>query len=397
MEAGGSEGIAMGMIPRHRIEIEFSSFVKALLFSREEKIDAFRHALEGYFGRNIIFFQSARGAFYSLLKALPQKTIVLPGYTCKVIPEAGLLAGKEIVYVDIDLHTFNVDVKDLKRKVCPQSVIVATHQFGIPCDVEEMADLAKRSDGVLIEDCAGAFGSRWKDQLVGTFGLAAIFSFEFTKVLSAGWGGFLLFNDEALREQVRELSEKELARPRKRFVARILLNVFLHKVITSPFLYPLFIRSFYRRYGFSMDRGEIAPEKTELHSSRLSPVEAALGLSNLNRVQRIIERRQEIARRYLSDLSGADGLGLPRLDPRCFPSLMRFPVRVLNQSKKTFYEGCLREGLDLGFSFNYSCTEACPNATLAAQQVVNLPLNSHLTEGEIDRIIHIVKRVSSSK
>jgi perosamine synthetase len=381
------------IIPRHRIEIEWPSLLEALFLSKRENVDTFKAKLVDFFGGKIIFLQSGRGAFYSLLLAMPQKTVLIPAYTCKVIPEAALLAGKEIVYIDIDLHTLNMDVKDLERKIRPQSVIVATHQFGIPCDMEAMAQQAKENECVIIEDCAGAFGSKIKGKRTGTFGLASIFSFEFTKVVSAGRGGFILFNDDPLYDQVRSVVEEELEKPSSRFMANMVLSLLLHKFLTKPLIYRIFINYFSRRFGLSKDRGEIVPEKDELYRYRLSPVEATLGLRNFERVEPIIQRRWEIALRYVKGLSGVEGLALPVFPRDSFCSLMRFPVRVTGQEKKEFFFKCLGRGLDLGFSFNYSCSDRCANSVVAAQQVVNLPLNSHLRDEEVDRVITIVKEV----
>ncbi len=383
----------MNIIPRHRIEIRFSSILFALLFSRAKKIIQFKVELERYFNHQVMFLQSARAALYYLLRAMPQETIIVPAYTCKVVPEAALLAGKKIIYVDIDIHTFNMDVNDLKVKMKPGSIIIATHQYGIPCEIDKIAELAKENHCILIEDCAAAFGSKIGGGLVGTFGSASIFSFEFTKVLSAGRGGFILFNDEDLFEKVRLLTQKELHKPSSLFMGKIMSILFLHKVLTLPLVYGFFIRVFYEKYGFSTDRGEIRPHMDALYRYALSSVEATIGLSNLKRVERIIRRRWEVADQYLNGLADVRGFGLPVFPPHSFCSWMRFPVRIIHQKRKEFYLKCLRKGLDLGFTYTYSCSDTCKHSTLAAQQVVNLPINSHLTDGEVNKIINIVKEI----
>jgi dTDP-4-amino-4,6-dideoxygalactose transaminase len=271
--------------------------------------------------------------------------------------------------------------------------VLATHQFGIPCEIEKTIELAKENHCVVIEDCAAAFGSRVMGKLVGAFGLASIFSFEFTKVLSAGRGGFILFNDEDLFEKVRLLTNKELNKPSPLFMGKIMSMLFLHKVLTIPFVYSFFIRVFYEKYGFSMDKGEISPRMDALYRHALSPIEATIGLSNLKRVERIIRRRWEVAGQYLNSLAEIKDFGLPVLPPDSFCSWMRFPVRVLHQDKRDFYLACLKRGLDLGFTYAYSCSEQCKNSELAARQVVNLPMNSNLTGGEVMKIIKVVKDV----
>ncbi len=381
------------MIPRHRIETEWCSLFRVLVLSRRRNVGQFKAELERYLGNRIILLQSGRAALYYLLRALPQKTVVVPAYTCRVVPEAILLAGKEIVYVDIDLGTFNMDLDDLKKKIEPKSILLATHQFGIPCDIGEISSLARKHDCVVLEDCAAAFGSQVEGKLVGTQGPASLFSFEFTKVLSAGRGGFILFNNEDLYDKVRHLTEKELCPPSLSFVGKIVLTLFFHKMVTVPFWYGLFIKAFYRRYGFSMDQGEICPSLDQLYQYTLSPLEATLGLFNLERVEKILQRRAEIAAHYLQSLEELDGLGLTVPPPHSFCSWMRFPVRILHQDKRDFYLACLERGLDLGFTYAYSCSDQCRNSQLAARQVVNLPMNSNLTEGEVIKIIKVVRDV----
>lgn len=383
----------MNIIPRHRIEIRFSSILFALLFSRAKKIIQFKGELERYFNHQVMLLQSARAALYYLLRAMPQETVIVPAYTCKVVPEAGLLAGKKIIYVDIDIHTFNMDVNDLKVKMKPDSIIIATHQYGIPCEIDKIAELAKENHCVLIEDCAAAFGSKIGGRLVGTFGLASIFSFEFTKVLSAGRGGFILFKEKALYEKMKLLFGKELHQPNPIFMAKIILLLFSHKIVTLPVVYNFFIRTFYRKFGFSMDQGEIRPYKDELYRYSLSSFEATIGLLNLKRIDDIIQRRWEVAHQYLQGLKETKGLGLPLLPRHSFCSFMRFPVRILSRNRDGFYLRCLEKGLDLGFTYIYSCSKECRNSLLTASQVVNLPMNSHLTDVEVSKIINTMKEI----
>jgi dTDP-4-amino-4,6-dideoxygalactose transaminase len=104
----------MKIIPRHRIEIRFASILFALLFSRGKKVIQFKRELERYFNHQVMFLQSGRAALYFLLRALPEEFVIIPAFTCKVVAEAALLAGKKIIYVDIDIQTFNMDINDFR-------------------------------------------------------------------------------------------------------------------------------------------------------------------------------------------------------------------------------------------------------------------------------------------
>jgi dTDP-4-amino-4,6-dideoxygalactose transaminase len=174
-------------------------------------------------------------------------------------------------------------------------------------------------------------------------------------------------------------------------MGKIILILVLHKIVTLPMVYDLFIKIFYRKVGLSMDQGDIHPHKDELYGNCLSPIEATLGLLSLKRVENIIRRRGEIGQQYLQGLREVKGLGLPVLPPHTSCSWMRFPIRILNQERNEFYLRCLRKGLDLGFTYTYSCSEECPKSLLAASQVTNLPMNSSLTDSEVMKIIRTTK------
>lgn len=380
----------MSTIPRHRVEVTAGAVVRSL-FARNAVVEELRAALEHHFGGRVVFFASARSALFHLLKALPHPTVMMPAYTCKVVPEAALIAGKRIVYVDVGLDDFNMSLADLERKMVPGSVVLATHQFGLAADMGAVSGLAGRNRCTVVEDIAAAMGTRLGGRLAGTFGAAAVGSFENTKVVAAGRGGFAVVHDAELYDRLTRVIEDEPpARPPLSALSNAAM-LGLYKIVAAPWVYTAFIRSYVRRRGVTGDSGAITPVRDRLYSSRLLPSQASMAFDNLRRIEGIISRRLDIAARYAAGLADLPGLHLPTLRPDTRPSLMRYPVRVDGLPKAAFHERCLARGLDLGFTYNYSCDPGCPDAVRAAKEVVNLPIYGSLREAEVGRVIRAVR------
>ena len=113
-----------------------------------------------------------RMAFYLMLKALDLPAgseIILPALTFWVIPELARVAGLRPVFADIDPATFTLDPGSFERAIGPHTrVVVPTHLFGLPCDMDAIMAIAERHQIAVIEDCAHALGATYKGQPVGT-------------------------------------------------------------------------------------------------------------------------------------------------------------------------------------------------------------------------------------
>lgn len=119
-----------------------------------------------------------------------------------------LFAGATPVFVDIDPLTYNISPNELKNaiKKHPEAkAVLVVHLFGLPADMFEIMDLAKKHNLIVLEDCAQAHGAMYRGQKVGTFGKAAAFSFYPSKNMTTGEGGIVITDDPAIDEQVRIL------------------------------------------------------------------------------------------------------------------------------------------------------------------------------------------------
>ncbi len=125
--------------------------------------------------------------------------IIMPSFTFVSTAGAFALRGAVPVFVDIDPHTFNLDLQSAKAAISPKTkAIMLVHYGGVGCDMDGFVALCKEQNIVLLEDAAQAIGATWDGKPLGTFGAMSGFSFHHTKNITCGEGGALLVNDPAL-------------------------------------------------------------------------------------------------------------------------------------------------------------------------------------------------------
>jgi dTDP-4-amino-4,6-dideoxygalactose transaminase len=149
-------------------------------------------------------------ALYIALLALDIKQgdeVIVPAFTYVATAEAVTQAHAIPVFADIDLNTFNIDVKDIEKKITNKTkVIIIVHLYGQACDMDAIMALAKKHNLKVIEDTAQAFGTTYKNQSVGCIADIGTYSFYPTKNLScAGDGGMMTTNSDELEQRLRKI------------------------------------------------------------------------------------------------------------------------------------------------------------------------------------------------
>lgn len=130
--------------------------------------------------------------------------VIVPAYTFVATAHALQWQAITPVFADMDPATHNIDPARVERHITPRTTgILATHVWGRPCDVEALADIARRRGLKLMFDAAHAFGCSRRGRMVGGFGLAEVFSFHATKFLNSFEGGAITTDDDALAERIR--------------------------------------------------------------------------------------------------------------------------------------------------------------------------------------------------
>lgn len=136
----------------------------------------------------------------------PGDEVIMPGYTFIATASAVLIKGAVPVFADIDLETFNIDLGSAESLITPRTrAIMPVHFGGRPCDMQAIKSFAAKHQLRVIEDAAQAWGASWQGTPVGAIGDAGGFSFQSSKNITAGEGGMILTNDDAVAEMIRSV------------------------------------------------------------------------------------------------------------------------------------------------------------------------------------------------
>jgi perosamine synthetase len=190
--------------------------------------------------------------------------------------------GGKVVFCDIDLNTFNIDVKQLAEKINPKTkAILPVHLFGLSADMTPIIALARKHNLWVIEDAACGFGSRYKGQHVGTFGDAGCFSFHPRKAITTGEGGMVTTNSEELITRVRRLRDHGAA-----------MSDLQRHLGARPYL--------------------LADHPDAGYNQRMTDIQAALGSAQMDRASEIVLERQRLAAVYDRAFAGLPWLSTPK-------------------------------------------------------------------------------------
>lgn len=142
--------------------------------------------------------------------------VIVPTLTYIASVNTIAYTGATPVFVDSVESTWQIDPEDVKRKITPKTkAIMVVHLYGHPCDMDAIMAIAKEHDLFVIEDCAEAFGSKYKGQYVGTFGHISTFSFFGNKTITTGEGGMVVTNDQTLYQRCVHFKGQGLAEHRQ--------------------------------------------------------------------------------------------------------------------------------------------------------------------------------------
>ena len=134
--------------------------------------------------------------------------VILPNFTFVATASAILFANALPVLVDVDPETYCIDPNLVEAAITPRTkAIIAVHMGGHPADLDRLAEIAKRHKLALVEDSSHAHASEWRGKRIGTFGTAGTFSFQSSKLMTAGEGGMIISNDDHFERQARSVHD----------------------------------------------------------------------------------------------------------------------------------------------------------------------------------------------
>ncbi len=385
------------MIPRYDPTFRFRDLTVALRLSADEGVNNTLCAQLGqlYGVKHVFLFNSARMALFAVLKAYGRPGgVLMPAYTCIVVPEAAACAGYRPVFADIDPCTLNVNAEILERALVPDvTVVLATHLMGIPCDVDSVLSFGRAHDLLVVEDAAPAVGAEVHGRLAGTIGDASIISFQATKVISSEDGGALLTNSDDLAQRVRSLLVAAGV-PTSRWL--LFLKAMARKLVLRPSIYALAQRA-YRMLRRETMYDIVAPEGADPATflKRCSTFTSALISLQMARLEKNLERRRDVAEIYAAGMAGISAIRVPEPVKDSKPAWIQFPILV--RDKGHFYSYMQKHGIDMSWTYKYSCADSFgqagfPEAKAAAKTVLGLPTYPSLTDEQARRVCAIAAR-----
>ncbi|ADR19703.1 DegT/DnrJ/EryC1/StrS family aminotransferase [Calditerrivibrio nitroreducens] len=354
----------------------------------------------------IYTFFKGRVALYAILKGMGIKEgdeVILPGFTCVVVPNAICYTGGRPVYVDIDPSDYNIDVNKIEEKITDKTkAIIAQHTFGIPARMDEIRTVCKKYNLFLIEDACHCLGSTYKGVEMGNFGDAAFFSSQWSKPVTTGLGGWAQINNPDLIASIERVYA-DFNIPSKKEELLLDAQYNLYEKFLTPKLFWI-AQSSYRKLSSlgitvgSSSNDELEYEKPQNFEKRMGLTQERLLFKKLLNKKEIISHRKKITSIYREYfLNEYDKLKNDNTEI----IFLRFPLLV--RDKKGILAKAKRFKIELGDWFlsplhpNLTGWEKvfyqkgeCPIAEDISERIINLPTHDKIDEKEAKRIAEFV-------
>lgn len=384
----------MSMIPYGRQDIseaDIQAVVDVLhsdFITQGPAVPAFEASVANYCGAaHAVATNSATSALHIACLALevgPGDAVWTSPITFVASANCALYCGAQIDFVDIDPRTYNLSAERLTEKLAQAKksghlpkVLVAVHLCGQPCDMASIHALSQQYGFKIIEDASHAIGGKYRNEPVGNcrYSDIAVFSFHPVKVITTGEGGMALSNDKQLCKRMQLLRSHGITRD----------EADMTRAPDGPW--------YYQQIALG-------------YNYRMTDMQAALGLSQMLRLDEFVARRHAIARRYaegLADLAAT----IPWQHADSYSGLHLYVIRLklaeINKTHRAVFDALRAAGISvnlhympvyrqpyyagLGFEAGH-----CPEAEQYYAEAISLPMYPALTEAQQDSVIEALHR-----
>ena len=304
----------------------------------------------------------------------PGDEAVVPAITFAATANAALYCGAEPVIVDVRPDTITLDPEAFARAVTPRTkAVLPVHFAGLPADMDEISRIARARGIAVIEDAAHALGAEYRGERVGACGRSdmAILSFHPVKHIATGEGGAVLTGRDDLADRLRLLRT--------------------HGITRDPALLE------------DKDQGGWYYEMQALgYNYRITDLQCALGLSQLKKLPRFLERRRALARAYARAFAGDERVRLQALPDDRRHAWHLFVIRVAPERRRALYDHLHSRGVlanvhyiplhRLPFYRRRGWEDkSLPNAEAYYTGALSLPMHAGLTDADVRRIVRAVR------
>lgn len=299
----------------------------------------------------------------------PGDEVILPTISFVGAGNAVCANGSKMVLCDVDKRTLNARAEDIEKVITPKSkAILLLHFGGIPCEMDEIMELANAHNLKVIEDCAAGVCSTYKGKALGTFGDIGMWSFDAMKILVSGDGAALHFRDPELRARAEK---------------------WLYFGLETKSGYENSVAQKWWEFDISCFG----------HRAIMNDITAAIALEQYKKLPMYMERRAAVHEAYNENLKDLEWLDLPLpIAENCTTSYYFYHIQTKN-GKRDLLAKYLREN-DIYTTYRYfplhrvngyGITGTFENADYAADNTLCLPLHQSLSESDVNKVIEKVR------
>jgi len=353
---------------------------------------------------------SCRSSFALIIEALnvmPGDEVILPALNLSAFPKILKYMGIKPVFVDIDQYTFNIDTVKLEEAITPKTkAIVAVHLYGNVCDMEKIMSIGSKYKICVIEDCANAFMTKFKEKYVGTYGDVACFSHGHSKDLPTFGGGSIITNKSDLYQKIRELRDKSFDKPSfiklfKVFVKNLFLKIATLKYVYMVFIYPMIwfgVKGNFDVIAHFIEDKDVMIKRID--KVRFTNFQAYVGIAKLKLKNSKQQKRIELAKQLNQELFNIKDLTFPRNVEGGVNAYFNYPVLCGNRSQ--LIRNLIKYGIDAKVIQNYDCNsheifkeyrKHCPITEKTGNQLIAIPLYSMMNKGDVTSIADILNEI----
>lgn len=282
------------------------------------------------------------------------------------------------VFADINPNTYNIDICEIEKKITDKTkAIIPVHFTGQSVDLDPILDLAKKYNLIVIEDAAHALGTKYKGRYIGSISDMTMFSFHPVKTVTTAEGGMITTNSKEIYEKLLLFRTHGITRNKD----------FMTNKNEGPWYYE------------QIDLG---------YNYRITDLQCALGISQMNKLDSFIKRRKELVRMYNEHLSSIEGIILQKEEDFSDTSrhlyIIRLELDKFKVGRKQIFEALLAE--NIGVNVHYLPVYlhpyyqklgykkgTCPNAESLYDSMITLPLYPAMSNNDFYDVINALNKV----
>ena len=217
----------------------------------------------------------------------PGDEVIVPSLTFVATANAVTYTGAKPIFIDSDFKSWNIDPNLIEASITSKTkAIIPVHLYGLPAEMDAVNNIAKKNNLIVIEDASEAQGAKYKEKMIGTLGDAAVFSFFGNKIITTGEGGMIVTDSKSVADKCRILRDHGMTKERR----------YWHNVI-----------------GYNY---------------RMTNMQAAIGVAQMNKIDKIIKKKQGIAKEYMKILGNDKGVIFPTKNPESENVFWLFTVLI---------------------------------------------------------------------